>query len=643
MKKRLFAAAMIVAAAPMVAFAAPYSHTTAGSSTIDAGGGGDYTTLAAAIAAVNVETTQRGAGAGDWTFFIASNLTGEPNSALGFNGTASSRLIFKPASGVAPTVTFSAVTDNGGASGNLLIGTKQLTAGAISSLYQSAYVVIDGSSATNGTSRNLTITNSTALTHNNSAPIAIVGDADNITIKNSILINVGTNTSTNHSALSIRPRYDTPSVATPDNLTIENNSLQADLNQGAGIYVNVHGTTTGLIGAPTGYSIKNNDISARIRGIAATALGGGTIEQNRISVGYGAANTGFAGDGIFWIGLGGVTNQTMNILRNEVKVKTGGGPVTVGSNGINFTSVGNTGIVFNVFNNMVTVEAAAAAPTAGQTFLRALRGTSGVAQYKFYNNSVVVGPLTNFTSTQQPANVFGIGGVAVGSAVLDARNNIVRVNAAGGTAYHLASNVNPTLTSDYNTYFATASGVVGSRRRLVTFANRGVASNVATFTTSGAHGLTTGDQIIIALNTPNADLDGARTITSVPTTAQFTFATPSINIAATTTAGFGSFALPADAFTLSQLQTMTAGDANSNTLDPTVANTPFSGVWTDATTNNLRFATTPGSPAQYGSDPALAATITVDLDGAARPAAYTRGADETSEPLSVNEWTLIED
>jgi hypothetical protein len=72
----------------------------------------------------------------------------------------------------------------------------------------------------------------------------------------------------------------------------------------------------------------------------------------------------------------------------------------------------------------------------------------------------------------------------------------------------------------------------------VSITNKALTSNVATLTTSAAHGLCTGMQIVIT--DVDATFDGEYTITSVPTTTTFTYAKVAANVASTAVSPAGT-------------------------------------------------------------------------------------------------------
>jgi hypothetical protein len=75
-----------------------------------------------------------------------------------------------------------------------------------------------------------------------------------------------------------------------------------------------------------------------------------------------------------------------------------------------------------------------------------------------------------------------------------------------------------------------------------TLSNKAVAANVATMTTSTAHGFSVGDQVTITGVTTTTQLNGTFTIASVPTTTTFTFPVTSADVTSAVSTGSATVA-----------------------------------------------------------------------------------------------------
>jgi hypothetical protein len=106
----------------------------------------------------------------------------------------------------------------------------------------------------------------------------------------------------------------------------------------------------------------------------------------------------------------------------------------------------------------------------------------------------------------------------------------VAATASSGTTIHTAANVATTvdeiwLYAQLNNPFSSA----------LTVSNKALTSNVATITTSAAHGLFVGDTVKIT--GVDTTFNGTWTITTVPSTTTFTYARTATNVTSTASSG----------------------------------------------------------------------------------------------------------
>jgi hypothetical protein len=563
---------------------APYSATGAGSSTIGTTGTEDYASLNAAVGAINTAATR---DASTWTFLITTDLTEPTNSFLGVTVDPAGAIVFKPAPTTAPVITFTNTADNNvaGVSGNFIIGTTNSNASIALSLdTPTRNITIDGSNTVGGTTRDLTITNSSTIVHSFSSLLAIAGDSDNITVKNTNIINANTGLVSNVSGISVRPRYEGVGVnALPDNTVIENNLIRSiGSQQGVAINVNSSGTL-GTNPGWNGYTITRNTLEGRIRGMFMNPASGGNITNNIINIGGGGTTNTFGTFGIIWNAAGNL-GGTVNILGNDINVVTDNQTPTVGPTGMFLGSLAASSVI-NVVNNEITVESnppGLVSDIGVQLLARGIHTTSGLP-FNIYNNSVRVKQNGNITATQMSAQNYGLGGYALATTAPVNRANVVSVTDFPGAAV-INANVIPTVyTSDYNILNAgtgvdvyarratsisfhnraitggvatisTGSGttaqahtitvgeqvVIQSTAGNITFNNREIISGTATLSSTAAHGFTVGDKVFVNSSlgaapgtaTPNPAIDGVRTITAVPTGSAFQFATTGADLPA---------------------------------------------------------------------------------------------------------------
>ncbi|HPB31695.1 MAG TPA: right-handed parallel beta-helix repeat-containing protein, partial [Candidatus Sumerlaeota bacterium] len=251
-----------------------------GVSTVGTIPGSDYATLAQAAADFN---GLAGGCTGDWTLLINSDLTEPANVPFG-NSTNGYMVTMRPAPGVEPVVSMTAATV-GTVPGHLIIGAG--AANSFGALIKTDNFTINGCSDDAFSTRSLTFINNNAAIVN-SRLILVVGDSDNVTIKNCHI----TNRSTRDTALScvgveFLSRTDGVNDFIPDNGTVQNCAITArGASSGTGRYgTGVKQTNSGIITsgrAQTGFKVMDCDIQARYVGVFLGQTAGATVSNNRI-------------------------------------------------------------------------------------------------------------------------------------------------------------------------------------------------------------------------------------------------------------------------------------------------------------------------------------------------------------------------
>jgi len=289
--------------------------------TYTVGTGGNFATLPAAITAFNEALCF----SDSVVFSLTDSSYDIGTTALTINQNAyfgSYNLTIKPAAGVTSTVT-------GAVASGALINVR------------SNNVIIDGSNTTGGTSRDLTLTNTSAT-----APkVVIVGSTGttpitNVTLKNSTVIN-GSNGSSAISAYST-----TATAGYFNNITIQNNSIQKAYT---GIYANAFvaaGNGSGLV--ITGNSLDATGAnSIRLMGIYVQGVDGATVSNNTIA---NIVNANAESPRGIWLATG-TTNTTVsgNTVSNCSLTNTGAYALS----GI-FVNTGATTLNISVTNNTVS-------------------------------------------------------------------------------------------------------------------------------------------------------------------------------------------------------------------------------------------------------------------------------------------------
>lgn len=250
----------------------------------------DFPSLKAAVDALKANGV-----AGNCTFYITSDLTEIDNSFLGVN-TSGYTITFKPYYDVPTTIKFTKSSDNASSSGGLIIG---LSSDSWTPHVKTDNIVIDGF-PDGGTTRRLTIQSRSADgAHINTAPIVIVGDCDNITIKNARIIYQPSSNTTTIGTIWIRLSTRVTPEAIPDNITIDNCEIIATGGATlAGVCLTF--TTYASGPAPTGKSenfvVKNSIITGQTRGIFLNHVGSSEYYNNEIYVNQ--TVTGYLSSGI---------------------------------------------------------------------------------------------------------------------------------------------------------------------------------------------------------------------------------------------------------------------------------------------------------------------------------------------------------
>lgn len=473
------------------------------SGTYTVGVAGVYPTITAAVAAYNssclsgpVVFSLLDATYPAETYPIIIN----PNSFA----SATNTLTIKPATGVSPVI-----------SGNL-------ASGYLFRIY-SNYVMMDGSNAVNGTTRDMTITNTSAtapsaVLYASVNPTPIVGG----TIKNTIFINgattasnivVGSSTSTTGSAIA----------GYCNNFTFQNNSssntnfgffmiLVAGAGNGSGTLITGNDFTTGVditaisIQGVDGAIVTQNTISGlsnadneidngiRIRtGTINTVVSNNTISN----LGYaGVATTGNA-YGI-WVESGNAASNVTISGNTITGFSSSGAATTVGTTGI-YVSAATAGVVIekNIIQNMKNTNTngfgasgiqLSSSSTAANIVVRNNmisdiagygKASAGVADngygivisagagYAIHHNSIHLNSDQTFAGGL-PAAIHVTAGVSAAGAI-DLRNNIlVNSQALGTERYAIYSGAANTVFSsiDFNDYYTAGPnlGFIGSNR-----------------------------------------------------------------------------------------------------------------------------------------------------------------------------------
>jgi|GEM_PF-4168147 len=253
----------------------------------------DFATLKAAIDSVNVhEFTQ------DVLIYITSDLTEDEDIALGVN-TNGYTLTIKPYLDVQATIEFT--NTEGGAGGqddrpfipdHFIIGASQTDENFLTATHN---VTIDGSNEREGTSRDLTFIG--AETGEVKSLIRVIGNSDNVQIKNLNIESRATVTQIGQAAVHVTNFNHDGTVLKPDNIRIQNNHIASAGTDGI-LFWHLGAPDEGIKNA----RVLSNAITAPRRGVNALRLDELTVRGNTITIPAGTSDAkgiylGFAAEG----------------------------------------------------------------------------------------------------------------------------------------------------------------------------------------------------------------------------------------------------------------------------------------------------------------------------------------------------------
>ncbi len=403
------------------------------------GGDPDFLSLKAACDALHQRLIM-----GNCTFLITSDLAEPVNVALGVDA-APYTVTFKPAPEVAPTITFTQSTDapSVGISGAWVIGTKDLN--TTTQLVRTANIVIDGSNAEGGTTRDLMITTASSA-HGNATPLRLIGDVNCTVVKN---VKVVTQQNVTYGVL-LTYRYDSGpgKFFVPDTVTVENCEIINKLRGTAqGLAISTYGTPGAGVTPVSmkGIVFKGNRIEGRTRGIFLNWAGSVDIVGNEIYVNQ--TDAGYMSCGIF-----GYTiidrSDVINIYNNKIVLLSTANN-TAGDYGIIGIQCGSKG-TYNVYNNFITgFDATTTAPNPNLKVIGIRLATDGVVSNVFYN-TIFMRNLGIIPGT----GVVLYTGLEISNGTNTMMNNII-YNAEGDfkTYAIYRSGTSGTLVADLNNYY----------------------------------------------------------------------------------------------------------------------------------------------------------------------------------------------
>jgi hypothetical protein len=435
MKRLLLASVLLL----MTAAGSAYGQALTGDYVI--GTGQTYTSLAAAIAALNTN-----GASGTVRFLINEDLT-ETGANLVITRSdlsATDNLVIKPNSGKTPKITISGCASASGAS--------QYTG---LTLDDADYVTIDGSNTVGGTTRDLTIALNDATNGRNG--IKLNGNTDNITIKNVKLTAeaIVATTNTNTYTYGIYALGGTTAGNVSDSLLMENNQVGTSSASFA-FAINVSNGSGGATYS-TALTITGNALYAQVRVLNLLwANGSGStlqVSDNRLSLlGNGA---GFLHAGIYLQEF----YSTVNVCRNRfLELKMANSSVSANTLFGIHTLSGNSSAALNIYNNLFA-DFYLSGTNTGNSITGINANAGNTVHNIFYNTVYLNGDNYNGNTGTFASLTVGAG---TGNSV-NAKNNILVNTIDASTAFAVYVDGTSAFTSsDYNDLFVSgASAYVG--------------------------------------------------------------------------------------------------------------------------------------------------------------------------------------
>jgi hypothetical protein len=408
----------------------------------------------------------------NWTVLIESDINQTGNINLAKTVAAGKTVTIKPGVGKTPIINFPGV-DNAGFSGQIVIGATSLASLNDVGLLTNN-IVIDGSN--NGTdSQDLTIRNLNGVVgaHANPRLINIVGNSDNITVKNCIIQNFGNGN--NSFCINLQSRTLTgPIFYGPQNITIHNNTLlntaagTAGVSGSAGINLTFSNVATPATGAGvSNVTMTSNTIFSRQRGIFINVGTNLTIDQNYIAMncpssGFGLGAVQYANA---YAGTNGGGPYSLTLTRNTVaRMQTVDNATNQSHQAFNLApgSAGPLGTASITINNNMVGGFNIPSPTSGSSSIRGisiafLNGSTLTAR----NNTVVLGPTlppTSVTTTGLSAAFISPANTLASAAISHNMLYVANGYATSPAALRI-SGATPVanLTQDFNIFYSAAT------------------------------------------------------------------------------------------------------------------------------------------------------------------------------------------
>ncbi|TVQ87015.1 MAG: T9SS C-terminal target domain-containing protein [Bacteroidetes bacterium] len=414
---------------------------------------GNYPTFRAAVTALNNQETFDN----DILLLITSDLEEDCiTSGIGLAVDPSPFTItIKPAPGKTPTISFNYPGDvNAGPSGAFIIGITHENNIAWTDAKPTRNIIFDGSNTEDGTTRDLTFTNTTG-THRNGMPFLLIGDVADIVVKNLNIYHQATNQPSPtqvgfNGAFAMRVNHNAETDNAPRNIIIDNNHISVDFPGVSPGYngVNVFRSNAGTVGYIENTSFINNLIEGKANGFF-LAWAGDSIEisGNEIRVNQ-DIGTGILAQAALQFPLG-LADANILVAGNYFsKIANIGDAPSVNMAAIDIVAGGNYLIANNMISGFdITAE------TGHNGFLRGVRVNNVAANLMFVYNSMLLNELENVSGTTQMV----MRGFDLVSGNVIMKNNII-ASTENGFAFNLLHMPELPDIAEHNLYYLDPEG-----------------------------------------------------------------------------------------------------------------------------------------------------------------------------------------
>jgi hypothetical protein len=406
------------------------------SGTKTVGSGGDYSTIAAAISALNGNGVN-----GPLTFLLTDATYNETGANLLINvlsnpPSSSNPVVFRPNTGVTTTIniTGAATTGNGMYAGITVDGTS--------------YITIDGSNTEGGSTRNMTINQNDGA--NGRYIIQLFGNSDNVVIKNATLLYGQAPASTSTSSFYVNG----VSTGVSDSVLIQNCQV-ANSSYYAAYALYIKGFPTTVYA--TKIYVRGCTLYGTIRKVyfyyVGTASTTSEFSGNTV-IGY-APPTGNVSWGLLLNYYNGTFNIFNNVIANLVQASSG----TDGFYGLG-TLCGQSSVKLNIYNNMLGggLDHTGSGTPANIDVISFQDAPAG-AVIKVHYNTIVLNSMTKTTTTRMTCMRFN---PASGS-TFDIKNNIFinDKDATVGFALYFGGTTTTFTSNSNNVYVSGANANIG--------------------------------------------------------------------------------------------------------------------------------------------------------------------------------------